>query len=393
MLGIAGRAAKEAKAMNPRMREVFYRLKDGLLIVSRAGRVNFASPAARKTLRILEGDLLPEGDLAQAVRDAAHSGTRLPRELQFTTPGVLDRPDTVRATLLDSPVGDDFVVIVVNETASQVYDTTLRNMLEVARAQLLEPLERFNRALGGLTGSASAASEPQDAEEGRAAGLDVARKLGKLLDLAQALGDNQIVGEERILPHELAQEAMRAVRGPAEARRVRLAIVGSRDDVPAIYGSRHWLTRAFCELLENAIWHGAEGAQIDVIARKSGQFASLRIRNYGRGIPPHLAERVFVPFHRMPRTDTSAEGMGVGLALARQIVELHGGHVRIEHAEDGATEVFVELPTGAPARARRDSGLEQAQLYAADMARLMARARSGAGTAASAATATRTRPA
>ena len=110
-------------------------------------------------------------------------------------------------------------------------------------------------------------------------------------------------------------------------------------------------------------------------ARKSGSHVIFGVRNYGHALPAHLRERVFLPFYRAPSAgEGSHRGLGLGLPLARRVVEMHGGLVRIESGDGGFTEFLVELPTGAPHLPNQELGLAQAERYARDLAQLMARA-------------------
>lgn len=76
--------------------------------------------------------------------------------------------------------------------------------------------------------------------------------------------------------------------------------------------------------------------------------------------------------------------MSIGLPLCKRIVELHGGQLKIQHREDDSTELTLQLPTGGSRRENAKLDMQQAQRYAEDLAKLMARRRAKAGTAAGA---------
>jgi two-component system, chemotaxis family, CheB/CheR fusion protein len=120
------------------------------------------------------------------------------------------------------------------------------------------------------------------------------------------------------------------------------------------------LEQVFSNLLGNAIKHTPRGGRIevDVAANppetgRGGQSASVRVRDTGRGIPAEMLDRIFLPFAQVdPGGPAARHSMGLGLALSRQLVELHGGTISVHSAGAGAgSEFLVRLPMlgiGAP---------------------------------------------
>jgi signal transduction histidine kinase len=79
-----------------------------------------------------------------------------------------------------------------------------------------------------------------------------------------------------------------------------------------------------------------------------GPWVEVEVRDVGVGIPADHLERVFDRFHRVDtRLARDAEGLGLGLAIARCIVELHGGSIRAESDPGGGSAFFVRLPLDA----------------------------------------------
>jgi signal transduction histidine kinase len=110
------------------------------------------------------------------------------------------------------------------------------------------------------------------------------------------------------------------------------------------------LVQVFCNVLNNAAKYTPEGGRISVEAEERDGTAVVRIRDNGIGIDPASAPRMFELFAQAERSLDRAEGgLGIGLTLVKELVELHGGRVAL-HSEGAGrgTEVRIELP-GAPA--------------------------------------------
>jgi signal transduction histidine kinase len=121
-----------------------------------------------------------------------------------------------------------------------------------------------------------------------------------------------------------------------------------------VYGDETRLGQVLGNLLQNAAKFTPAGGRILLSACADGGVAELRVRDTGVGIAPGMLERVFEPFVQgessLARTDG---GLGLGLALVKGIVQLHGGTVRAESAGRGqGTEVIVRFPLAPPAPAR-----------------------------------------
>ena len=103
------------------------------------------------------------------------------------------------------------------------------------------------------------------------------------------------------------------------------------------------LHQVVANLLANALRHSPPGGTVTVRGRANGTGLELEIRDEGSGIPPGEAQRVFERFYRADKARSDG-GAGLGLAIARWIVELHGGSVRPETGEPSGCRMVVELP-------------------------------------------------
>ena len=139
-----------------------------------------------------------------------------------------------------------------------------------------------------------------------------------------------------------------------EAARVgaALEVAGPEDAVHIVQGSERLLRRALRNLLENARRYG--GPEVMVEVGPSGDGGRIcRVCDRGPGVPEDQRERIFEPFYRMPGHAEREGGVGLGLALVRQIAQRHQGRVHCEPREGGGSCFVLRLPlkpvTGAPA--------------------------------------------
>ena len=106
------------------------------------------------------------------------------------------------------------------------------------------------------------------------------------------------------------------------------------------------LRRAVRNLLENAVRHWRRTGHAEVVAQLSleGGYAVLHIDDRGPGVPPDQRERIFEPFYRLPGASEREGGVGLGLALVRQIAARHGGSVACDNREGGGARFTLRLP-------------------------------------------------
>ena len=117
-----------------------------------------------------------------------------------------------------------------------------------------------------------------------------------------------------------------------------------------VAGDERLLRRAVRNLLENGQRYG--GGEVEVGVALAGTAASRRVTvqvsDRGPGVPETMRERIFEPFFRLPGHAEEAGGVGLGLALVKQIAARHGGSVRCEARAGGGSRFVIELPVDAP---------------------------------------------
>jgi PAS domain S-box-containing protein len=149
-------------------------------------------------------------------------------------------------------------------------------------------------------------------------------------------------------PMELAdavREALEVVRPAAEAKGVRLSAELDAAASPFL-GDPQRLRQVVWNLLSNAVKFTPGGGQVDVVLRREGPSAVIQVRDTGRGIAPGFLPHVFERFRQAEGGPTrSFGGLGLGLAIVRLLVELHGGRVEASSEGEGRGATFtVWLP-------------------------------------------------
>jgi signal transduction histidine kinase len=211
-----------------------------------------------------------------------------------------------------------------------------QSLLANASHELRSPLARLKMALGMLE-DASPAQRLQLQTE-------VQTNIAEL----DALVEEVLLASRLDAPAGDRQTEMLDLLGLAaeEAARVGAEV---RGEPVSLAGEERLLRRAVRNLIENARRYG--GGAVEVTLAGEGDGAVLRVSDRGPGVPPAYRERIFEPFFRMPGHAEREGGVGLGLALVRQIAERHGGRVSCEPRAGGGSSFSLHLPAQRPAAA------------------------------------------
>ncbi|MBC7123917.1 MAG: HAMP domain-containing histidine kinase, partial [Pseudothermotoga sp.] len=146
----------------------------------------------------------------------------------------------------------------------------------------------------------------------------------------------------------LVRETMRSIEELARSKQVRLELL-TKEPV-LIRADQKRIKQVITNLVNNGIKYSKEDSQekyVRVRIERKGDKVLIEISDNGLGIPKEYHEKVFERFFRVGTVmDHRVEGTGLGLTIAKQIVELHGGRIWLESEPNVGTTVFVELPVG-----------------------------------------------
>jgi signal transduction histidine kinase len=219
----------------------------------------------------------------------------------------------------------------------------LEDALEAQRQFVADASHELRNPLTTIRSNAGFLLERPDAVEGdrsealadiAAEGERMARVVDDLLTLARTDADQ---------PLERRPVALGALLQAAadDARRRGLAVRVDVDGGVAVMGDNDALRRLFGILIDNAARHGA--GDIDLRLTRDGSSAVLSVSDQGPGIPAEALERIFDRFYQADPV-RSAQGVGLGLSIARAIAHAHGGSVAAGNRSEGGAVLTLELP-------------------------------------------------
>jgi signal transduction histidine kinase len=163
------------------------------------------------------------------------------------------------------------------------------------------------------------------------------RLMRELLDLSKIESGDTAPARAPVPTSTLAHDAAESVRVQADARGARVTI-DVPPDLPRVYADRQQIQRVIINLLTNAIRATAAGGAITVRGVQRGGEVAFSVTDAGAGIPREYVSRIFEPFVQVPNAPQG--GSGLGLTIARRIVEAHGGRLTVQ-SEPGRGSTFT----------------------------------------------------
>lgn len=185
-----------------------------------------------------------------------------------------------------------------------------------------------------------------------------ARIVDDLLDASALAGGRLHIAQQRLSLAAVVEEALETMRVAGSARGIDFEV--HVDRAVEVLGDPDRLRQISWNLIANAIKFNAAGGRVEVRVSGDTERARLSVRNTGPGITPEFLPFVFEPFRQGDASMTREHGgLGLGLAIVRQLVELHGGSVSAESEGEGHGALFtVEIPLATGSRSPRSRARE-----------------------------------
>lgn len=355
------RAQREAElaAQAERTAALFDRMVEGIIVVGPGGRIRIANRAAGALF-----DFAPPATERTALEATRHHEVaalvaRLERE-----PEVLNHELRLESLAETRFLQVNALALRTAEGASDgailvFHDLTRLRQLEAVRQEFVANVSHELRT--PLSMIKSAAETLIDGGKNDAAVttrfLEIidkhASRLTLLIDdllLLARLDSGRI--ELKLQPLTLRTAAQEALDDAALLARARGVALENRvpSDVLA-QADPERLRQVLANLIDNGIKYGHQGGHIVVGGRAvDGAYVELTVRDDGPGIPAEAKARVFERFYRVDKARSREQGgTGLGLAIVKNVVQAHGGDVRVESAAGAGTEFFITLPAGKAA--------------------------------------------
>ncbi len=141
------------------------------------------------------------------------------------------------------------------------------------------------------------------------------------------------------------QEIYASFQDISLSRRIKASFV-SEFDSEEIYFDREQLEKVFFNLLSNAYKFTPDGGSVGILVKRQRSAVEVRVTDNGKGIAPENVEKIFTNYYQEDDKTTQNTGYGIGLALAKSIVELHHGTL-VADSQAGSTTFTVTLPAGS----------------------------------------------
>ncbi len=224
-----------------------------------------------------------------------------------------------------------------------------KQLLRDVSHELRSPLARLQAALGLARQRAGGADQPElDRIEGEAERLN--ELIGQLLSLARLEAGAQDTPLESVNLSELLTTVMEDAALEANARHCEVRL----QQPPAlnVRGNAKLLHSALENVVRNAVHYTAVDSAVTITASQTDGRVLIRVTDHGPGVPEPMLPRMFEPFVRVGEArDRRSGGYGLGLAIARRAIDLHGGEISARNEATGGLSVTISLPA-ADAHAR-----------------------------------------
>jgi signal transduction histidine kinase len=313
-----------------RLSAIFTSLDQAVMVVGADGDVRFANPAASE---LIKPDGSPIEPLRPWIRRATHRGA-----VDADHVVVADRVYAIGARNL--PVEGAALVVVRDRTEELRRDNAEREFVSNAAHELRNPIAGMSGAIEVLRSGAKDDPEARDHFLDRLA-TDVervARLTKSLLTLAriEAVGE----GEAEVVGVALAvEDAVGTVEAPSG---VTLELDAEDEDLVA-EADPVLLRQVLIGLLTNAFKHTTAPGVVSLRADRDGEQVVIEVSDTGAGIPTEERDRVFERFYRGSGS-LEREGFGLGLAIAKRMVDVMGGEITVESEEGKGSTFTVRLP-------------------------------------------------
>ncbi|OLF51347.1 ATP-binding protein [Pseudomonas chlororaphis] len=359
--GIMAQALREHQATNvdellagqQRLQSVLDSIDDGLLMIDRQGRLEHLNPVAQRQLGWDEerlgqglGSALERPELDEQLQLVLRGGNleRAPEDLSVEVDGE-SRLLTYSLTPVSHPQGHILgaVMVLHDVTEQRAFERVRSEFVLRASHELRTPVTGMHMAFGLLQERLHFPEESREADLLNTVNEEMQRLMQLINDLLNFSRYQNGLQKLTLAPctlEELLEQARSRFAEAAAAQEIDL-VVEIQAPLPRLHADRMQLERVLDNLVDNALRHTARGGSIRLQARRHGERVIISVEDNGEGIAYGQQGRIFEPFVQVGR---KKGGAGLGLALCKEIVQLHGGRMGVYSRPGQGTQFYLALP-------------------------------------------------
>lgn len=343
----------QLRSSEGRLQAVLDSIGDGLVILDAHGRIEHANPVALRQLSWQDtpygqpiARLLVDSGVHEAVRRvlAGELAEQVPADLQIVTAG---ETCLVAWTLTPIQSAEGFrlgaVMVLRDVTEQRLFERARSEFVLRASHELRTPVTGMHMAFSLLRERLEVIEGSREQDLMRTVEEEMqrlVRLIDDLLDFTRYQNGLHKLQRAPCALDELLQRASQRFDELAGQRQIALRCE-VQGELLKINIDRAQIERVLDNLISNALRHSEDGGEVQLQARRHGERVILSVLNQGEGIPFGQQARIFEPFVQVGRRKG---GVGLGLALSKEIVQLHGGRLNVHSRPGQGAHFYISLP-------------------------------------------------
>lgn len=331
-------------------------LPDAVAIISPDGRIEIANQTAQKLFNLRPETPLadaPEIKLTDLFQRAAAERRTIQAKGYDAAIQIFDGNERFfipsAVPILDEERNLTGVTLVLADVTNlRKIDEMKSGLLSVVSHELKTPLTSIRMAAHLLLDERVGTLTPKQQELLVAAKEDADRLyaiIENLLDIGRIESGKALFDQKPTSPDAMVRDALAAASAAFHDKGVTLS-VNVPDDCPRVLADADRVAHVFSNLLGNALKYTPAGGQVRVTAEPGERAVAFVVSDTGSGIPEGALPRIFERFYRAPEQPNGAKGAGLGLAIAKEIVEAHGGTIDVASSQGNGSQFTFTLPRG-----------------------------------------------
>ncbi|WNW12678.1 KinB sensor domain-containing domain [Pseudomonas sp. DTU_2021_1001937_2_SI_NGA_ILE_001] len=343
----------ELVAGQQRLQAVLDSIDDGLLMIDQQGHLEHMNPVAQRQLGWDEsrlgqrpGEALARPELDEEILLNLRGGSleRAPEDLCIEIDGE-SRLLTYSLTPVSHSTGEILgaVMVMHDVTEQRAFERVRSEFVLRASHELRTPVTGMHMAFGLLQERVRFAEESREADLFNTVREEMQRLMQLINDLLNFSRYQSGLQKLTLAPcdiEDMLQQARQRFAERAQEQDIILQL-DIQESMPRLHADQSQLDRVLDNLLDNALRHTPENGLIRLQARRHGERAIISVEDNGEGIAYGNQARIFEPFVQVGR---KKGGAGLGLALCKEIVQLHGGRMGVYSRPGQGTQFYMALP-------------------------------------------------